>query len=253
VVLTDHNQPTEVRRPSAREWNLTDAVVAVSGHTAEKALARGTPGPVQVILNGVEPVRPARPHAEVRAELGFPPDRVLGVIVARLDRVKGYDVLLEALARLQKDAAPAILALGDGPERPALEQQAAELGLGPDRLRFLGFRSDTPDLLAAGDFFVLPSRNEGLPLSVLEAMGQGLPVIVTPVGGIPEVVADGGQGLMVPVEDVDALAAALDMITRDVALRERLGASALARAHDEFSFEAMARRYEQVYRGEAAD
>jgi glycosyltransferase involved in cell wall biosynthesis len=140
-----------------------------------------------------------------------------------------------------------MLAVGDGPERPRIEKLAQEAGLGPDRLRFLGFRTDIADLLGAADFFVLPSRAEGLPISMLEAMSHGLPVVATAAGGSVEACTDGGQGYLVPIDDHAALADAMARLAADPALRRRLGEAGLARVRDEFSFDRTAERYEALY------
>jgi glycosyltransferase involved in cell wall biosynthesis len=171
--------------------------------------------------------------------------RTTGVIVARLDRLKGHDVLLKALAWMKEDAE--LLIVGDGPERGALEVLAAELGV-QDRVRFAGFRKDVPDLLAASDFFVLPSRTEGLPLSVLEAMAHGLPSIATPVGGVPEALNGEECGILVPVDDVHRLAAVMGTLVGDPQLRRRLGAAAETRVRKHFSFAAMTDAYDSLYR-----
>ena len=92
-----------------------------------------------------------------------------------------------------------VLVAGDGPERDALEQQAKALSLDDRAVRFLGARTDVDDLLCAADFFVLPSDTEGLPLSVLEAMSHGLPIVASRVGGIPELIDDNTHGLLVPL------------------------------------------------------
>jgi glycosyltransferase involved in cell wall biosynthesis len=141
-----------------------------------------------------------------------------------------------------------MLIVGDGPERTSIEGLAHQLELGPDRLRLLGYRSDISELLSASDFFVLPSLAEGLPLSMLEAMAQALPVVATPVGGIPEVITDGLNGRLVPVNQPETLAKVLAELIRDPALRRSLGSTALRHVQDRFSFERMAQRYEALYR-----
>src|SRR5204863_7471061 len=135
-----------------------------------------------------------------------------------------------------------LLVAGDGDERERVERRARELALPADRVRFLGFRRDVPRLLAASDFFVLPSRTEGLPLCLLEAMAQGLPAIATPVGGVPEVIEEGITGLLTPVEDPAALAEAIRRLAAEPALRARMGAAAQRRAAEEFSFAEMTGR-----------
>jgi L-malate glycosyltransferase len=222
-------------------------VIAVSRDTANISPASKVVD-VRVIYNGVDAAPPTRPRAEVRAELGIGPDEVVAIQVANLLPVKAHDILVRALARLRDQGVRLLmLAVGDGPERPNIEALAAELGLGKERLRLLGFRSDVPDLLGAADFFVLPSRMEGLPLAALEAMAQRLPVVTTRVGGIPEVVFDGEHGLLVPSDDPDALAAAMGKLANDEGLRAALGQAAAARARDDFSFERMTDKYDDLY------
>jgi glycosyltransferase involved in cell wall biosynthesis len=128
-----------------------------------------------------------------------------------------------------------------------MQNLSASLGLGDQDIRFLGFRSDVPDLHAASDFFVLPSVTEGLPLSVLEAMSAGNPVIATPVGGIPELVENGRHGLLIPVGDDRALTEAIARIAESKSLRRALGQAGLDRVEHDFSFFQMTERYESLY------
>jgi L-malate glycosyltransferase len=248
LVLTDHRGVA--RTPTRVEWRLTDAVVAVSEDTARACPTAGRG--VQVIYNGVAEAAPARPRAEVRAALGLQGDEVVGVHVANLRAIKAHDVALRALVRLRDDNLRfTLLLVGDGPDRPALEDLARALDVGPDRVRFLGSHADVPDLLVslgAADLFVLSSRMEGLPLAVLEAMAQSLPVVTTRVGGVPEVVDDERTGLLVPSDDSAALAAAIGRLARDAARRARLGAAGRARALTRFSFPHMVDEYECLYR-----
>jgi glycosyltransferase involved in cell wall biosynthesis len=196
----------------------------------------------------------------VRAALGLGSEYA-GIMPAAFHRVKGHDVLLKALAILRDEdleltatadprpekAHVRVLVAGDGDERERIHGLAKELRLGPEWVTFLGFRKDVPDLLAGMDFFVLPSRMEGLPLAVLEAMARGLPVVVTPVGGVPEAVTDSEQGLVVPVDDPRALAEAMGRLAQEPDYGRKLGASGRKRVEGEFSFEQMARRYEALY------
>jgi glycosyltransferase involved in cell wall biosynthesis len=242
LVFTDHRGI--VRVPATIEWLLTDAVVAVSRDTARQSPASAV---VAVIYNGVDPPAPKRTRAEVRADLGLGEGPV-ALHVANFLPVKGHDILMRALA-LVKDRGVklTVVTAGDGAERAPIEALAKTLGLGPEHVRFLGFRSDVPDLLAAADFFVLPSRMEGLPLAVLEAMSHGLPIVTTRIGGNPEVVTDGEHGLLVPIEDPAALAAALARFAEDPDLRRKLGEAGRARVAAEFSFTEMTRKYEAIY------
>lgn len=249
IVMTYHGEGKgTARMPSAREWRELDALVAVSEGAAAQISHWPHGGKLSAIRNGVQFVPASRERAAVRAELGLG-DEPIGIIVARLDRLKGHAVLLRAAAALRDRGLPfTLLVAGDGAERAPLEALAVELGLGADRVRFLGFRKDVPDLLAASDFFVLPSETEGLPLSVLEAMAHRLAVIATPVGGVPELVPDEHHGLLVPVRDVDALAQALARVVADADLRATLGAHAQARCQGEFGFDRMTRQYVELYR-----
>ncbi|WP_437782589.1 glycosyltransferase family 4 protein [Sorangium sp. So ce1097] len=275
LVFTDHAQTRGIIRvPSRFEWRETDAVVGCSQDTADKSGAVGVASNISVIHNGIDITPARRTREEVRAELGLdagaPPEAAssgaasseaasppsasggvfLGIMPAAFHPVKGHDVLLRALARLHdRGVAVAVLVVGDGDERDRIHGLARELGIDGKEARFLGFRKDVPDLLVGADFFVLPSRDEGLPLAVLEAMARRLPVVVTPVGGVPEVVRNEEHGLLVPVDDHDALAGAIERLARDRALGRRLGEAGHARVRDDFSFEKMTRKYEQLYLG----
>ncbi|WP_437929396.1 glycosyltransferase family 4 protein [Sorangium sp. So ce291] len=270
LVFTDHAQTRGIIRvPSRFEWRETDAVVGCSQDTADKSGAVGVASNISVIHNGIDITPARRTREEVRAELGFGADAApaassepaassapdassagafLGIMPAAFHPVKGHDVLLRALARLRdRGVAVTVLIVGDGDERDRIHGLARELGIHGKEARFLGFRKDVPDLLLAADFFVLPSRDEGLPLAVLEAMARRLPVVVTPVGGVPEVVRSEEHGLLVPVDDPDALAGAIERLARDPALGRRLGEAGHVRVRDDFSFEKMTRKYEQLY------
>lgn len=149
------------------------------------------------------------------------------VTVARLVHQKGLDVLIEAMALASGAASSWSLTLvGDGPERQALEQQVSDLGLA-GRVRFMGFRSDPETFLQAASVFVLPSRFEGMPNALLEAMGSGMAVVVSDASPGPlEVVEDDVTGLVVAKENPLVLADALDRLAGDAELRARLGQSA---------------------------
>jgi len=247
LVMTDHGQGAGPGRvPSLREQNLVDAIISVSQDTKSRREASWQNIKSHVIYNGVDTSSSGNRDATRRTlELG---DRVTGIIVARIDTLKGHDTLLTATAEL-KTRYPklVILIVGDGTERSNREKLAHELGLDEKKVRFLGFRSDIPDLLAASDFFVLPSLTEGLPLSVLEAMSMKLPVIATSVGGIPELVTDGETGILIPPKDPVALAEAMARIIGDPDLRKRMGEAGYRRVVNHFSFDTMTKKYEELY------
>jgi glycosyltransferase involved in cell wall biosynthesis len=171
-------------------------------------------------------------------------DLIVGA-VGRLVPGKGHSLLLETHCRLRKSGTSAdamrvrLVFVGEGPERTRLEQQARELGL-TDSVHFAGFRNDIAATLAALDIFALPSQSELLPLSVMEAMAAGLPALATDVGCLAELIETEVTGLLTPPDEPQLLLEALLRLTKDSALRLRLGHAAVARAHRDFTLEAMA-------------
>ena len=163
--------------------------------------------------------------------------------LGRLDAVKGYDVLLRALARLPGVRA---VVLGEGGARAALEASARDLGVA-DRVELPGWSDAPASALPGFDVFCLPSRSEGFPLSIVEAMFAALPVVATRVGSVAELVADGCTGLLVERDDVDGLVAALARLRDDPALRERLGDAGRRRALTSYTVGHMARAYERLW------
>jgi len=167
--------------------------------------------------------------------------------VGRLEVQKAHDVLLRGLAALRAAGTDAILVLvGDGREREPLQALAASLGLG-DRVRFLGTRRDLPLLCAAMDVFALPSRWEGTPLALIGAMAASVPVVATPVGGVPTVVEDGTTGRLFPADDVAALTAALGSALGDRETSRALAECGRAHVLDTCSVKAMVRGLEALY------
>lgn len=201
------------------------------------------------IPNGIPTARYAsRPGAReaLRRELAIPADAPVFVMVGRFVEQKDHATLIRAHAsqRLRELSAHLLLA-GDGPLREDTERLARDLGAG-DRTHFLGLRGDVPAVLAAADVFVLPSRYEGHPLAVMEAMAAGKPVVATDVGCVPENVSS-DVGRLVPPGDVAALEAALAELGSDLALSRALGAAALRRAREQFDSSVMANAYERLY------
>jgi glycosyltransferase involved in cell wall biosynthesis len=243
------------RRRVAMRWaaRRSNELVAVSSATAEHlsdtlGLTRAA---VTVIPNGI-PFREGSRTA-VRHELGVAPDELLLVAVGNLYTVKGHMILLQALAALHRsgEALPWRLAIaGRGDEETPLRSFAESEGLA-DRVHLLGYRQDVPDILAAGDVFVMPSLSEGLPLALEEAMSASLPVIASNVGGIPEVVEHEREALLTPPGDPIALADALCRLMRDAGMRAALGGAARRRALSDFGVRAMGDAYERLYRGKS--
>jgi glycosyltransferase involved in cell wall biosynthesis len=224
-------------------------VAAISPAVAQCLLAGGVAADrMQIVPDALDEARiqPQRGAGAVRAELGVGASHFLVLAMAKLMHRKGLDLLLRAFAQLRAQDALLVLA-GSGPEESALRDLARQLGL-HDRVRFLGHREDTGDLLAACDLFVLPSRAEGLGVAALEALAARRAVLVTRVGGLAEVVRDGECGIVVPPEDVPALAAALQRLHGDEALRQRLAAAGPARVDQGFRAQHMCDSYERIYR-----
>jgi glycosyltransferase involved in cell wall biosynthesis len=167
----------------------------------------------------------------------------VGVMIANFQPAKGHLNLVEALRIV--DRPPLIRLLGDGVERPRIEAAIAAAGLG-GTLRLEGRLPDAAAQLAHVQFCVQPSNDEGLPNAILEAMAAGVPVVATRVGGIPELIHDGVDGLLVPPGDPAALAAAIARLASDEALRVRLGAAARERARA-FSWEACTDQHVRLY------
>jgi len=179
-----------------------------------------------------------------------PPGSVLLGNVARLDKVKDQAGLLSAFALLRDHAGlPCrLIVAGEGPQRQALQQQLARLGL-EQTVRLLGDRGDVSDLLAECDLFVLSSIAEGMPVTLMEAMAAGLPVVATDVGGVGSVVENGVTGTLVSASDPSALAHALGTYVADETLRRQHGDAGRARAVAHFSLAAMVAGYVALYDG----
>jgi glycosyltransferase involved in cell wall biosynthesis len=181
-----------------------------------------------------------------RDRLGLPRDTPIVAIVARLVPVKDVSLFLRAMAKVP---APALaVVVGDGELRASLEAQSAALGLG-GRCRFLGWQSDVSAVYAAADLVALTSRNEGSPVSIIEAMASSRPVVCTAVGGVPDLVRS-GTGVLVPPGDDAALAAAVSTLLSNPALRVALGAAARRAVHPTYDASRlvadMSRLYESV-------
>jgi glycosyltransferase involved in cell wall biosynthesis len=206
-------------------------------------------GRVGVIYNGVDlsPYRQAPPdRATICRELNVEDDAFIIMQVARLVPIKDHQTALKALHALHHPRARLVI-VGEGPEESAIRETVARLGL-QDRVRMLGLRSDVSRLLQAADVFLLSSINEGIPLTVLEAMAAGLPVVSTSAGGVGEVVLDGQTGLLAPVGDAEELARHLLRLASDEAERKRMGEAGRQRAFALFDEEQMLASYERLYR-----
>jgi L-malate glycosyltransferase len=257
ILFTEHgrHQPDYPRpkRMLANRLFLSrrDRVVGV-GEAVRQALIHneGIPGRrVGVLYNGidVDAFGAAVDRSAARRELGVGPDDFVLLQVARLDYLKDHATAVRTLARVVAQAPQVRLVLvGDGPERAGVEAQLHALNV-TDKVRFLGTRADVARLLHGADAFLLTSISEGIPLTVIEAMAAGLPVIATDVGGLREVVDDGVTGLLAPAKDDAALASHVLRLAADADLRRAMGDAGRARAKRYFDESRKADDYQRLY------
>ncbi len=234
------------------EWlagRLTDVLFTQAEEDAATARRLGLCGGkiVTAIGNGVDPARfapDASIRARVRKELQTDETRPVIMVVGRLVAEKGYPELFEAIGAVDAD----LWVIGErlpSDHASTIEQWIADIAADPDRstrIRFLGYRSDVPDLLRAADIFTLPSHREGMPRSIIEAMFAGLPVVATDIRGSREEVIDGETGLLIPVRDGTALRDALARLIADRGLCRRLGAAGRLRAEQHYDEAVVVRR-----------
>lgn len=257
LILTEHGRhyPDRVS-PLRRAVNrlaldrLADAVTACCHFSAEGlSKTDGFAGArIEIIENGIDVDRygPAADQAALKTNLGLDPERRHIVHVARHHPVKDQATLLRGFALAGLPGVDLLLA-GDGPLRPELEALAAELRV-HDRVRFLGIRTDVPDLMRAADVFALTSVSEAASLTLLEAMATGLPSVVAAVGGNPELVRHEKEGLLFPRGDAAGCAAAFRRLFDDPALAARVGAAARARAQERYRLDRTVAEYHRLYR-----
>jgi glycosyltransferase involved in cell wall biosynthesis len=225
-----------------------DHVCVVAQPIATAIRAAGRAKPVSVVPNGLDPTEPIAPveRAAARRRYGFPDDAVVALAIGRLSHEKGVDLLLDAFAQaVAQEPRLRLLVAGDGPERPRLEAAIARAQL-VDRVVLPGQVREVRSAYAAADLLVVPSRTEGLPNVVLEALDAGLPILATQVGAIPELVHEGLTGWLVPPGDVPALALGL---ARAAAAPDLAGMGLLGRERilPAFSAQARLQKLFQVY------
>jgi glycosyltransferase involved in cell wall biosynthesis len=191
-----------------------NAVVAVSAPLAEQLASAGIDrDKIHCVPNAFTPTVTALARSAARERLGLQPGGLVAGWVGRLSREKGADVMLDAF--LHVDSSWQLSIIGDGPERHALQQQAKSLGIA-DRIIWHGLVENAASLLAAFDVFVLSSRTEGTPIVLFEAMHASVPIVATRVGGVPNVIGP-SQALLVPGEEPNAIARAVNDVARDPA------------------------------------
>ena len=225
-------------------------IVAVSGELRQYLIDSRFPRKrVAVIHNGIDAAELPAPgdRRRARAKLDLDDDALVVATVARLDPVKDFQSLLEAFALVRQVVPRArLLVVGDGSERAELETRAARPDLA-GAVNFLGLRSDVRAILPAADLYVNSSISEGVSITILEAMAAGVPVVATSAGGTPEVLAEGGAGVLVPVRNPFRLAQAIIALAADPAARARLATLGRRRVESSFTIQRMVAEYAQLY------
>ena len=230
------------------------ALVAVSPQVRDDLVELGVAPPelFAVVRLGIALEERVSAEAEerdrLRTLLGIAPDRFTVGWIGRMTGVKRTDDILLALGGLRERGVDACLCMvGDGPDRDYVEYRAKELGVVRHCL-FLGYQDDVAGFLAAFDVFVLPSANEGTPVSAIEALAAGRPVVATRVGGVPDVVRDGVDGYLVESGDVNGLADALARLAVDPELRRRMGAAGRERVLPRYAVDRLIDDVDRLYR-----
>jgi glycosyltransferase involved in cell wall biosynthesis len=216
-----------------------EKVICVSPDLEQECLAAGVPAERCVLIeNGIDIEEFSRRHSidEAKRRQGIPPDRLCVGAVGRLSPEKGFDLLIKAVDGLLKEGLDLeLVIIGDGDEQSRLQDLIGQLGRG-DRIRLPGYRADLRELYEAMDVFALSSLREGLPNVLLEAMALETPVVATRIAGVPRLVADGVNGLLVEPGSVGALAEALSRLLADADLRWRLGQAGRETINARYSF-----------------
>lgn len=227
-------------------WSNAFIAVSESGRRSMIEVEGIRPQDVVLLRNGIRAQPPGDPH-RVRLELGIAPGQPVVLAVGVLRSEKAYEVLIEAAARLHPSVdGLRVLIAGEGKQEPRLQRLIDESGMS-GVVTLLGLRGDIPDLLAAADVAVCCSDFEGGPLSVMEYMGAGLPVIATRVGGLPEIIRDGENGVLIPPRDPDALAAAAAELLADPERRRRMGEAGRELLEREYGFDTYIARLQDLY------
>jgi glycosyltransferase involved in cell wall biosynthesis len=232
----------------------TTALIAVSPQVRDDLVALGiaTSERFVVIRLGIELGERVAGNDNGRLEsrhyLGIEPDRFAVGWIGRMTAVKRTDDVLVAFKRLRDGGVDAVLCMvGDGPDREQLESRAHDLGIVRDTL-FLGYQEEVAPFYAAFDALVLPSSNEGTPVSAIEALAAGRPVVATRVGGVPDVVDEGADGFLVEPGATDELADRLAQLARDPALRERMGQAGRERVLPRYAVDRLVGDVDRLYR-----
>jgi glycosyltransferase involved in cell wall biosynthesis len=252
VVTHEHGWSFEGKMKTIIDRELiargSDAFIAVSREDRRRMIELEGIDPERAVFvpNGIKALPPPSGR-DVHAELGIAAGAPIVTTVGFLRQPKAMDVLIEAAGRIApRFPGLRVLIVGEGADRPVYEALIERLGL-QDTVKLLGLRSDVPDLLAASDVAVLSTNSEGSPLSVMEYMDAGLPVVATRVGGIPDLIDDGVEGLLVKPQDPDGLGDAIARMLDDPDEARRMGERGRERRRREFDIGVMVDRLQNLY------
>jgi glycosyltransferase involved in cell wall biosynthesis len=256
LVTTVHGWVHQTRRTPLYYWvdrlclPHYECVICVSEDLRDRCLACGVaPGRCVLIENAIDTAEFSRqvPLEAAKARVGIPPERFVIGAVGRLSAEKAFDVLIHSACQLLNEGKDIeLLIVGEGDEKPALQALIAKLGCA-QRIRLLGYRSDTRELYQAMDIFALSSRREGLPNVLLEAMALEVPVVATRIAGIPRLIHDEENGLLVEPGDVEGLYQAMAGLLNDASLRARLSRAGRRTIETGYSFLARMEKIRTVY------
>jgi glycosyltransferase involved in cell wall biosynthesis len=223
------------------------AIVAVSEDVKQRLLKAGVrKEKIHIVRNGID-LRPFDNATPSLREISSPDNAPIVGLIGRLATEKGVDIFLRAAARVLTELpATNFIVVGEGPDREQLELLVDELKI-RNNVFMLGRRDDMPSVYASLDIMVSASRREGLPMAILEGMASSRPVVATAVGAVPDVVVDGRTGVLVPPENVEALASEIVTLLNNRTQRENLGAAAKRLIEEEFSAERMTTDYLRIY------
>jgi len=249
--LSDYQQNWPmVARLERRLHTKMDAIIGNSRAVVRQLADEGVPeAKLHLIYNGIEPMRTVASRSEARQALGLDEDALVGVVVANLIHYKGHRELVRGLSQVEPELSSPWRILFAGRDhglRAELEALASARGIS-HRIQFLGEYSDIPLLLAAADFGLLTSREEGFSNVILETMSAGLPMVVTDVGGNAEAVVDSQTGFVVPPRNPKAIGDAMLQLARDPGLRKRLGDAARKRVEEKFSIDQCVKAHAELY------
>lgn len=252
LIHTEHEYyslvPAKSRFMLRQISRFCNAITAVNRETSDFLVQKVKipKSKVHIVVNGID-FRKIANASSSREQFGLSEEDPVAGIVARLHPVKDHAMLLKAF-RIVVDNVPnaKLLVAGDGSERERLEKQTHDLGL-KHAVIFLGTRSDIPNILSCIDIFVLASWKEGLPLSILEAMAAGKPIVATDVGGVPSLVNDSGSGIIVPPRDPESMANAVIQMLKNKKDREIFGNAGQEYVKQNYSLDTSIKKYESLY------